>query len=165
MYYAQGARYRSASMARQVGAAILRGDGTVVSTGMNDVPSVGGGLYGDHSEPDGRDHALESLKDSSDFYKREVLLNLFDELFDLRLLSVSNKSDNTELVDKLIEAKSLKGTRLMASIEYVRAVHAEMASLMDAARHGTAVAAQRCIPPPFRVTIARSTSSPLGSGA
>src|SRR6202011_661704 len=69
MYYAQGARYRSASMARQVGAAILRADGTVVSTGTNDVPSAGGGLYGDHNEIDKRDHALETPKDRSDFYK------------------------------------------------------------------------------------------------
>lgn len=139
MYYAQGARYRSASMARQVGAAILRSDGSVVSTGTNDVPSFGGGLYGDHSDLDGRDHALQLPKDRSDFYKREVLIELFDELFDLKLLNVSGKDRNTALVDQLIASKALKNTRLMATIDYVRAVHAEMAALMDSARHGIAV--------------------------
>jgi deoxycytidylate deaminase len=139
MHYAQGARYRSASMARQVGAAILRSDGSVIATGMNDVPSAGGGLYGDHSKTDARDHALEVPKDSSDFYKREVLIELFDALFELKLLNVEGKDYNTALVDALIASKALKSTRLMATIDYVRAVHAEMAALMDSARHGVAV--------------------------
>jgi cytidine deaminase len=55
MYLARGAALRSASLARQVGAAICRSDGTLVGLGMNEVPKAGGGAYWCHDEPDGRD--------------------------------------------------------------------------------------------------------------
>ncbi|HEY0383446.1 MAG TPA: hypothetical protein VGC72_14725 [Candidatus Elarobacter sp.] len=93
MYYAQGARYRSASMARQVGAAILRDDGTVVATGMNEVPKAGGGYYGEGDKPDGRDHARTEHKDSSDFYKREVVIDFLENLERLGLLNKEPSSD------------------------------------------------------------------------
>lgn len=86
MYHAQGARYRSASMARQVGAAITRRDGSIVATGMNEVPKAHGGLYGESDDPDGRDHALPQHQDSSDFYKREVIVDFLDQLRSLDLL-------------------------------------------------------------------------------
>jgi deoxycytidylate deaminase len=52
MYAAWAASLRSACLSRQVGAAILDKDGEVLSTGTNDVPKYGGGLYQDD---DGKD--------------------------------------------------------------------------------------------------------------
>ena len=51
MYLARAASLRSASLARQVGAAICREDGSVVSIGMNEVPKVGGGAYWSSDAP------------------------------------------------------------------------------------------------------------------
>ncbi len=139
MYYAQGARYRSASMARQVGAAILRPDGTIVATGANDVPKAGGGLYKESDKPDGRDHARTEHRDSSDFYKREVVIDFLEQLFGMELLNKKKRDDILPLVDDMFKTKALKHTKLMGTIDYVRAVHAEASALMDAARHGLAV--------------------------
>jgi deoxycytidylate deaminase len=138
MYHAQGARYRSASMARQVGAAILRSDGTVVATGTNEVPKAGGGYYGEGDKPDGRDHARTEHKDSSDFYKREVIIDFLEHLDRLDLLD-KDGTDIVPLVDRLLGGKELKYARFMGTIDYVRAVHAEVAALLDCARHGVAV--------------------------
>jgi deoxycytidylate deaminase len=139
MYHAQGACYRSSSMARQVGAAIVRSDGSIVATGMNDVPKAKGGLYGDLDDPDARDHARADKQDSSDFHKRSVVIDLFERMLGLGLLNVTESSEIVPVVDQLVTSKALKGTKMMATIDYVRAVHAEMAALMDAARHGQAV--------------------------
>jgi deoxycytidylate deaminase len=139
MFYAQGARYQSASMARQVGAAILRLDGTIVATGANDVPKAGGGFYKESDKPDGRDHARTEHKDSSDFYKREVVIDFLEELLGLELLNKTKSDEILPLVDHLFTTKALKHTKLMGTIDYVRAVHAEASALMDAARHGSAV--------------------------
>lgn len=139
MYYAQGARYRSASMARQVGAAILRADGSVVATGMNEVPKAGGGYYGEGDVSDGRDHARTAHKDSSDFYKREIVIDFLENLDRLHLLKKEQSAEIVPLADALFAAKELKHTKLMGTIDYVRAVHAEVAALLDSARHGVAV--------------------------
>jgi deoxycytidylate deaminase len=141
MFFAQGARYRSASMARQVGAAVIRSDGTVISTGTNDVPKAGGGLYSESDRPDGRDHALVQHQDTSDFYKREVVLDFLEVLMRKGIVQKMDRPILVAKVDELIESKALKGAMLMATIDYVRAVHAEMAALLDAARNGVSVAA------------------------
>jgi deoxycytidylate deaminase len=83
MFFAQGTRYRSASMARQVGAVIVRPDGSVAAAGTNDVPKAGGGLYDESDAPDGRDHARTQHKDSSDFYKREIVIDFLEHLLGL----------------------------------------------------------------------------------
>src|SRR5690606_28630235 len=45
MFAAFTAGLRSACLSRQVGASIMAPDGTLLSTGCNDVPQSGGGLY------------------------------------------------------------------------------------------------------------------------
>lgn len=45
MYAAASAAANSACLSRQVGAAVTTSDGEVISTGWNDVPKKGGGLY------------------------------------------------------------------------------------------------------------------------
>jgi deoxycytidylate deaminase len=48
MAYAYQARVSSASLGRQVGASILSGRGDLLTTGWNDVPAPGGGVYVQH---------------------------------------------------------------------------------------------------------------------
>jgi len=47
MYSAYSAAQRSSCLSRQVGAAIANSEGEVISTGTNEVPSFGGGVYHD----------------------------------------------------------------------------------------------------------------------
>jgi deoxycytidylate deaminase len=54
MYIAQGAAIRTACLSRQVGACLVDRNGNVISTGTNEVPRAGGGVYGSgfSDEPD-----------------------------------------------------------------------------------------------------------------
>ncbi len=47
MYHAQWAAMQSACLSRQVGAALIDDNGTVIATGSNEVPKAGGGVYGE----------------------------------------------------------------------------------------------------------------------
>lgn len=46
MFAAEGAKLRSACLSRQVGAALVDQAGNLISTGTNEVPRAGGGVYG-----------------------------------------------------------------------------------------------------------------------
>jgi cytidine deaminase len=135
MHHAQAAAYRSAAMGRQVGAAIATGDGDILAVGTNEVPKFGGGAYWSDDSEDGRDHTKGY--DISDKKKHELLaeiLNRFKEegWFD----ALEDKPVATILEDAV---PLLKGTRWMSLIEFGRAVHAEMAAMLDAARRGSAI--------------------------
>ncbi len=64
MFLAYAASLRSGDLSRQVGAVVVSADGELISTGANDVPRYGGGLYwpsdleGGELTADQRDHAL-----------------------------------------------------------------------------------------------------------
>jgi cytidine deaminase len=142
MYLAQAAAFRSASLARQVGAVICRDDGSVVAVGSNEVPRPGGGQYWAGDDPDGRDFRLGH--DSSDRMRESLLGDILDRLKKSGWLRDEKASVPTkELVRDLIvsvpegaERPVMKGAQFTATIDYVRAVHAEMAAITDAARHG-----------------------------
>ena len=72
MYMAKSASLRSSAPGRQVGAAIFRPTGDVVSLGCNEVPKSGGGTYWSGDEGDSRDIIHGS--DTNDRKKRELLL-------------------------------------------------------------------------------------------
>jgi deoxycytidylate deaminase len=50
MSHADGAARRSACLSRQVGAALVDARGGLVSTGANEVPRAGGGVYGERPD-------------------------------------------------------------------------------------------------------------------
>lgn len=142
MYFAQAAALRSASLARQVGAAICRNDGSVVAIGMNDVPKAGGGAYWCSDENDGRDFAWGY--DTSDRMRENILGEILQRLKDGNWL-VPSKGERPipELVVEMLragESPIMKGAQFLATIDYVRAVHAEMGAIADAARHGIPIA-------------------------
>jgi len=53
MHHAHSACVRSACLSRQVGAALVDRDGTIIATGVNEVPRAGGGVYGESFSSDG----------------------------------------------------------------------------------------------------------------
>jgi deoxycytidylate deaminase len=135
MHHAQSAAYRSAAMGRQVGATIATADGDILAVGTNEVPKFGGGLYWSDDPEDGRDHTKGH--DISDTKKRELLAEVLRNFKDAGWFdSLKDKSVATLLEEA---APMLKGTRLMSLIEFGRAVHAEMAAMLDAARRGSAI--------------------------
>lgn len=120
MFIAKAASYRSACLSRQVGASIMKENGEIITTGCNDVPCKGGGLYSyEHREYDCRCYNYNDKSCSSDFYKSKIN----DEIDSI----VKEYNMETEKADKIKESiKSLT--------EYSRAVHAEMDAIIMASR-------------------------------
>jgi deoxycytidylate deaminase len=141
MFHAQAAALRSADLGRQVGAAIATDEGDIIAVGTNEVPKAGGGLYWAGDEPDNRDFVLGF--DSNDKRKRNLLADLLERLKKENWLSPDKSKLETDEALKLVLSKSpkslLRKSQLMNVIEFGRAVHAEMAALMDAARRGVSV--------------------------
>jgi deoxycytidylate deaminase len=138
MYLARAAALRSASLARQVGAAICRPDGSIVALGMNEVPKAGGGAYWCDDQDDSRDFRWGY--DTSDRMRENVLAEVFQRLKENGWLSETKAAREVqELVAEALRAAEkpiMKGAPLTGTIDYIRAVHAEMAAITDAGRHG-----------------------------
>ena len=134
MYMAKGASLRSLDLSRQVGAAIFSKKHEIVSLGCNEVPKGGGGTYwGDDGGVDARDYKWGS--DPNDEKKRSLILDLFERLSASKLMDKSTV-DN---IDEVLQKKAVKDSQLMDIIEFGRILHAEMSTLMDAARLGRPV--------------------------
>ena len=129
MFQAVAAALRSAELGRQVGAAICTSDGDVVAVGVNEVPKRGGGLYWEGDPHDAREIARGS--DTNRKQRREIAEDIVERL---RRDDALSEDVSIERVLEDIEASALGDI-----IEFVRAVHAEMAALMDAARRGVSV--------------------------
>lgn len=129
MTQAAAAMRRSAELGRQVGAAICTVDGDVVAVGVNDVPKAGGGLYWEGDPGDRREFRLG--RDTSDEHKLGIAREIVERLAKAELL--------IEGVNEAAILEEISKTNLDNLIEFVRAVHAEMAALTDAARRGIPV--------------------------
>jgi cytidine deaminase len=149
MFQASAVALRSSDDNRQVGAVIVdltRGlDGKprnadVIASGMNEVPRGGGGVYWDQDSPDHRDQAL--LLGGVD-RAAEIKLSALTELIErIRQTSWLHEAvatrDARELARDLLP--KLRRTQFLDIGEFSRPVHAEMSTLIDAARRGVAVA-------------------------
>jgi deoxycytidylate deaminase len=141
MFHARGAALRSASLARQVGAVITTKHGDIVAVGTNEVPKSGGGLYWSGDSPDHRD--IAHGYDPSDTMRRILLADVLNRLAKARWLTEEKSAkDIDDLVDEALSKGAsplMKDAHIRNLIEFVRAVHAEMAALMDASCRGVAV--------------------------
>jgi deoxycytidylate deaminase len=131
MYAAWAASLRSACLSRQVGAAILDIQGEVLSTGTNDVPKHGGGLYQD--DDGSNDHRCYRWLDRTgkaqchnDATKADIYEQIFKALKNLLV----------EGADASSVRAAIERTRIKDLIEFSRAVHAEMDALISIARNG-----------------------------
>lgn len=141
-YLAKSASLRSSDLSRQVGAAIFRQSGEVLTLGCNEVPKSGGGTYWHGDDPDERDFVKGS--DPNDMQKVQILVDLIDRLHEGRHLSgaLMNNEDPNEIAQRLLAETgpdSVRESRVMDLIEFGRIVHAEMSTLSDAARKGISV--------------------------
>ncbi len=128
MFIAYAASLRSGDLSRQVGAVITSTNNEIISTGANDVPCSGGGLYwADDKDKDQRDSVLGY--DSNEKQKSEIVIKVMKKLgktgSDEELLSEGNRL--------------LQDTGISDITEYGRAVHAEMEALISCARSGVSL--------------------------
>jgi deoxycytidylate deaminase len=141
MFHAAASALRSAEMGRQVGAAISRQDGDIISLGTNDVPTAGGGLYWPslNGSEDNRD--FQRGEDTSDVVKKRNLAEVLGILRDNKLLTdEATQEDFKRLLTRCIPL--MKPSRIMNSTEFGRAVHAEMDAIIGCARRG--ISPQSC---------------------
>jgi len=124
MFMAFSASLRSADLSRQVGAVVAKND-AIVSTGANDVPQFGGGLYW----PDYYDtNEIHDLDDGRD-YKRGKDSNIIERNDIIEDILLKFPEDERTRVRAI-----LNGSKLKNITEYGRVVHAEMEALMSCAR-------------------------------
>ncbi|WP_460088980.1 anti-phage dCTP deaminase [Pseudomonas sp. S2_E02] len=131
MFHAYGAQMTSACLSRQVGAALMDGIGNLMSTGTNEVPNAGGGVYGGNlvfsNGYEREDHRCAAGNGycSSNREQDEIIKDLIVNVPELSGITFSN-----------LKTK-LKNTRIGKLLEFSRAVHAEMDALLSAARKGS----------------------------
>lgn len=133
MYHAYAARLGSACLSRQVGAALIDRSGQLLATGCNEVPRAGGGLYGqgdgDEEERErGRCHILNRY--CSNTRERNVIIDDIMKIFETHGLKAELEATRDNIMT------NLRKSRLGQIIEYSRSVHAEMDTLVSAARKG-----------------------------
>lgn len=126
---AASAALQSADLSRQVGAAILRSTGDIVSMGCNEVPSGGGGQYWSGDPDDARDYRKGY---DANAQKKEHILNEIVEAV-CQVFGADAEHQVAQLRERL------RASSLMDLTEFGRAVHAEMEALMSAARSGCSV--------------------------
>lgn len=139
MFHAKAAALRSSDLARQVGAVIQSDDGEILASGCNEVPRVHGGLVWEGDRVDERDFRLGF--DTTTVKCRELVGEVIQCLDQMRLLKTSGTESATDVVNKILDEEqdqppSILNSGVMNIIEFGRIVHAEMASLMDAAKRG-----------------------------
>ena len=132
MYAASSAARNSACLSRQVGAAVTSSSGELLSTGWNDVPRNGGGLYGKQSlrlritDPDNRCYAVGKKNCSNDTEKKILAEVVIDSLIKARIITKKKREEAVQTI--------IKNSRLKDLIEFSRAVHAEMHAILGASR-------------------------------
>ncbi|MCK5509157.1 MAG: hypothetical protein KAI50_11650 [Desulfobacterales bacterium] len=128
MFHAQSAAVRSGCLSRQVGAAIIDQDGNLISTGCNDVPKAGGGLY---TTEDGDDDSRCMYKYGGKCKNNETknrILNDIEKIVESHIGTGSSAKKINQDIRSL--------SRLNSLIEFCRAIHAEMDAIISVARNG-----------------------------
>lgn len=139
MFMAYSASLRSADLSRQVGAVIAR-DSEILSTGANDCPSSGGGLYWPRynlfsseivDDEGGRDYkrGFDSNRKEQD--------DLIEEIVDQfgKDVTADGGFEIDDAALNLLKSSLSKGS-LRNLTEYGRVVHAEMEAILACARRG-----------------------------
>lgn len=150
MFLAFGSAMRSAAR-RQVGAAIATQDGEVVALGTNEVACASGGQYWEGDKDDARDHLRATnvtddlmsgvLKDLLARLRKKGWLDGAKSTMDLDALArLAHAELANACADDAADPESLHGEALVYGlVEFIRAVHAEMAAITSAARRGVRI--------------------------
>lgn len=140
MFLAFASSLRSADMSRQVGAVIANEkQHEIISTGANDCPAFGGGLYWPEYNPDENVKKIEDKPNGRDYTRGRDLNKAEQQEI---IADISNCAEKAKLCGdeiKLNTAKLgevLQNSRITELTEFGRAVHAEMEALLACARKG-----------------------------
>lgn len=141
-YLAASAALRSNDLSRQVGAAILSEDGEVLALGCNEVPVAHGGIYWpDVHKTDSRDVALGA--DINTILKKDMIVDIFVKMREAGWLKKPAADYSLEeVIQNEIDNKksgALANAKLLSSLEFGRAMHAEMTAISSAAKSGVAI--------------------------
>ncbi|MHB8847165.1 MAG: anti-phage dCTP deaminase [Burkholderiales bacterium] len=130
MYAAASAAANSACLSRQVGAAVTTSNGEIVSTGWNDVPKKGGGLYSYNSQdPTGdNDKRCWNIKGGKCFNDEEKSI-FADQLMDTLKEFIPDRMQQSNVRTAIASFSKLKGL-----IEFSRSIHAEMHAILNAGK-------------------------------
>ena len=143
MHHAYSAQMRSACLSRQVGAALVDREGNLLATGTNEVPKAGGGVYGESFPTEDRkrdDHRCAFQKGDQKYCSSTREQNVIIE----DIIKEVSSSIGEVAADKVAVLRSkLKNGRVGDTIEFSRAVHAEMDALLSAARSGASTVGTR----------------------
>ncbi len=129
MFLAFSAALRSADLSRQVGAVVARGK-EILSTGANECPKAGGGLY--WSERDAQTHGVTDCERGRD-YKRGVDSNVDEQR---QIIDEIVRQGQAKGLDEIKIRELLEQSSIRDLTEYGRVVHAEMEALTACARNG-----------------------------
>jgi deoxycytidylate deaminase len=134
MFMAFAASVRSADLSRQVGAVIAK-DGEILSTGANDCPRAGGGLYWPTYNRNSK--RFEDLTNGRD-YVRGKDSNKIAQLAIIEEITNCCKKGRTPFSPPQIRRlkKILDDSPIGDLTEFGRVVHAEMEALLSCARKG-----------------------------
>jgi deoxycytidylate deaminase len=127
MFMAFSASLRSSDLSRQVGAVVTK-DHNIVSTGANDVPKAGGGLYWAERSADGK--SITDAQGGRDF-TRGVDANVQEKQRIIEDIVAKFAGEHQVMAKKILEKSKLKDIT-----EYGRIAHAEMEALLACARNG-----------------------------
>ncbi|MBC8873617.1 MAG: dCMP deaminase family protein [Planctomycetes bacterium] len=128
MFMAFSTALRSCDLSRQVGAVIAR-EKEIVSTGANDCPQFGGGLY--WPVYDKETHEIKDIDGGRDYTRQEDA----NETEQRKIIDDILRRVDDDLVDAGRLRDALMASRIMDITEYGRMVHAEMEALMSCARN------------------------------
>lgn len=133
MFMAFNSSVRSGDLSRQVGAVISKNK-QIISTGANDVPSFGGGLY--WAEPDIKTGKINDFPDGKD-YKRGIDSNkntqneIIQEILRDAVSELNLENEQKEKLERI-----LKSSKISDLTEFGRVVHAEMEAILACSREG-----------------------------
>lgn len=146
MFMAYVSSIRSADLSRQVGATITNQDHDIIAMGANEIPQGGGGQYW-ATEPylahtlENNEQLKQNPQDQRDYIQGfDANAKAKNEIFNQIVMSLSSEgiiADDEPTKDKVLDA--IKKTSLDDLTEFGRVVHAEMSSLMVAAKNGISV--------------------------
>lgn len=139
IYMAFMSSLRSSDLSRQVGAVIAKDD-NILSTGSNDVPKFGGGIYtplynedtGEiYDHPNGRDYKIGV--DCNHIQRNNLVDGIYSsitvELEDVLSKNIPSQNKILLQIEKIIKESEIKDIT-----EYGRMVHAEMDAILNCAR-------------------------------
>lgn len=139
VYMAFMSSLRSSDLSRQVGAVIAKDD-NILSTGSNDVPKFGGGIYtpsynedtGEISDhPNGRDYKIGV--DCNHIQKKNLVDGIYNSIKE-ELEDIISENIPSQNIVLLKIKKIIKESEIKDITEYGRMVHAEMDAILNCAR-------------------------------